>query len=116
MSIANEKEPAPVQGHGDMWYSAIVFTSILHGDTDIIQDMKDRREFGIQKYGVPLQCHNGRDGLVDAYQEALDMIVYLTQVSNENLYNDDYIDSINIIRESIVDSAVTLKRLINERS
>jgi len=116
MSIANEKEPDPVKGHGDMWHAAIVSTGILYGDIDVIQDMKDRREFGIQKYGVPLQCHNGRDGLVDAYQEALDMIVYLTQVSHENFTDEYYNDCINTIRKSVTEAAVQLKILINERN
>jgi hypothetical protein len=39
--------------------------------------MKDRDRIGREKYGTPLQPHNGRDSLVDAYQEALDLCVYL---------------------------------------
>ena len=31
------------------------------------------------KYGVGLQPHNGRDVLRDAYEEALDLCVYLRQ-------------------------------------
>lgn len=31
----------------------------------------------------PLQAHNGRDPLVDAYQEALDLVVYLRQAIEE---------------------------------
>ncbi len=38
---------------------------------------------GRRKYGVPLQPHNGRDCLVDAYQEALDLTVYLRQAIYE---------------------------------
>lgn len=45
----------------------------------VIQDMKDRDEHGRIRYGTPLQCFNGRDALVDAYQEALDLAVYLRQ-------------------------------------
>jgi len=41
------------------------------------QDMTARDQEGRRKYGVPLQPHNGRDNLVDAYQEALDLVVYL---------------------------------------
>lgn len=35
------------------------------------------RHAGRQRYGTPLTTHNGRDHLVDAYQEALDLAVYL---------------------------------------
>ena len=35
------------------------------------------------EHGTPLQAHNGRDPLVDAYQEALDLAVYLRQAIEE---------------------------------
>lgn len=41
------------------------------------QDMLKRNAFGIEKYGTPLQGFNGRDALKDAYEEALDLCVYL---------------------------------------
>ena len=43
----------------------------------VIKDMQDRHEVGIKRYGTPLQPHNGRDMLLDAYQEVLDLAVYL---------------------------------------
>lgn len=49
----------------------------------VIEDMKARDAAGRQKYGTPLQAHNGRDPLVDAYQEALDLVVYLRQAIEE---------------------------------
>ncbi len=45
----------------------------------VMRDMVDRDVAGAQKYGVRLQPNNGRDALVDAYQEALDLVVYLRQ-------------------------------------
>lgn len=42
-----------------------------------VADMKQRHEFGVAKYGIPLVAKNGRDHLSDAYQEFLDAIVYL---------------------------------------
>ena len=49
----------------------------------VVADMKARDAEGRRKYGVPLQPHNGRDVLVDAYQEALDLCVYLRQAIYE---------------------------------
>lgn len=43
----------------------------------VIADMAERDASGLAKYGTRLQPHNGRDQLVDAYQEALDLAVYL---------------------------------------
>lgn len=45
----------------------------------VIEDMKQRDNEGRKKYGTPLQASNGRDALVDAYQEVLDLAVYLRQ-------------------------------------
>ena len=43
----------------------------------VMADMQDRHELGIKRYGTPLQPYNGRDALRDAYEEALDLAVYL---------------------------------------
>lgn len=43
----------------------------------VMTDMRERDRFGKDKYGVRLQPNNGRDFLADAYQEALDLAVYL---------------------------------------
>jgi hypothetical protein len=45
--------------------------------------MVARDHVGRARYGTPLQAHNGRDALVDAYQEALDLVVYLRQAIEE---------------------------------
>jgi len=41
------------------------------------QDMAARDQEGRRRYGTPLQASNGRDHLQDAYEEALDLCVYL---------------------------------------
>jgi len=43
----------------------------------VATDISERAEFGLKKYGTYLQPNNGRDFLVDAYQEALDLVHYL---------------------------------------
>lgn len=43
----------------------------------VVADMKARDATGASKYGVRHQHDNGRDHLVDAYEEALDLAVYL---------------------------------------
>jgi hypothetical protein len=42
----------------------------------VLQDMRDRDQFGREKHGTPLQPFNGRDFLIDLYQELLDAVVY----------------------------------------
>ena len=45
--------------------------------------MYERDRVGRARYGMPLRAGNGRDALVDAYQEALDLAVYLRQAVEE---------------------------------
>jgi hypothetical protein len=67
---ATEYEPPPKPATGDLW-------------KEVIADMEARRDMGVAKYGTPLQTFNGRDPLIDAYQEALDLAVYLKQAIME---------------------------------
>jgi hypothetical protein len=46
-------------------------------------DLQERKQFGLRKYGTTLTAGNGRDPFVDAYEEALDLCVYLRQVIEE---------------------------------
>lgn len=46
---------------------------------EVMKDLEARILIGIAKYGEPLTTNNGRDSMLDAYQEALDMCVYLKQ-------------------------------------
>lgn len=46
-------------------------------------DIDAREQVGIQRYGTALQAHNGRDALRDAYEEAMDLTIYLRQVIEE---------------------------------
>lgn len=45
----------------------------------VLADLKSRAEMGKQKYGHYLETNNGRNALQDAYEEALDMCMYLKQ-------------------------------------
>jgi hypothetical protein len=64
-------QPAPRQAAGPAIWSLV------------IEDMRERDALGRARYGTALQAHNGRDALVDAYQEALDLVVYLRQAIEE---------------------------------
>jgi hypothetical protein len=49
----------------------------------MIRAIGERREHGKRKYGRALETHNGRDALKDAWEEALDLFTYLTQMRLE---------------------------------
>ena len=45
----------------------------------VMDDLVSRARAGKEKYGTFLQANNGRNAMVDAYQEALDLCMYLRQ-------------------------------------
>ncbi len=45
--------------------------------SQVIADIESRRQVGISRYGTALQPFNGRKTLLDAYEEALDLTIYL---------------------------------------
>jgi len=49
----------------------------------VIADIEERKQHGIRKYGTALQSGNGRDMLLDAYEEALDLAIYLRGLLDE---------------------------------
>lgn len=68
---ANHDQPEPIKNdHPAIWQI-------------VIMDMLNRDHVGRGRYKTPLQPHNGRDALSDAYQEALDLAVYLRQAIYE---------------------------------
>ena len=78
-------EPMPISGTGE---------KVLD---QVRQDLTDRDTVGRQKYGQSLKTFTGRDALMDAYQEALDLVMYLRQVimeRDDRVYNNTRPDKI----------------------
>lgn len=48
--------------------------------------VEERKAYGINKYGQALMTHSGRDALKDAWEEAIDLWAYLTQMDMEGEY------------------------------
>jgi len=66
MTKASEYQPAPIKGN-------IVVVDY------VLSDIRERAEAGKEKYGTYLETNNGRSPLWDAYQEVLDLAMYLRQ-------------------------------------
>lgn len=69
----------------------------------VVADMKARDAVGRERYGTPLQPFNGRKALVDAYQEILDLAVYVRQeiAEREALEKDLFEARQALIREGV---------------
>ena len=50
----------------------------------VLQDMLERKAIGLERYGTPLQAGNGRDALIDLYQELQDAVAYTRQKIEED--------------------------------
>jgi hypothetical protein len=45
--------------------------------TEVKKDLDARNRLGHESYGGPMEPHDGRDSLREAYEEALDLVMYL---------------------------------------
>lgn len=86
MTKATDEQPAPkATDKRPMWPEVIAYVQRNYeDDKDGLQavallttDMGERDRVGRERYGVPLTAGNGRNALIDAYQELLDFVVYL---------------------------------------
>lgn len=86
----------------------------------LLVDMIERDEIGRKRYGTPLSADNGRDHLIDAMQEALDMLVYLvTELDQRGKWppsTEPQADDLQEILVSHVNNLLHLRRIITLRS
>lgn len=117
----NMPEPDPVPTSATpTWELVISYMETLRAGyphpsiiDSVVVDMKERDAFGRQKYGTPLQYNNGRNHLVDAYQEALDRVVYLRN-ELERLFHASHppferIKSVVVAYEKAIDVMMIVK-------
>lgn len=58
----------------------------------VVADLQERARVGLRKYGDALRTFNGRNALQDAYEEALDLAMYLRQKIEEDRDRPDHAD------------------------
>jgi hypothetical protein len=80
----------------------------------VIVNAFGRHAVGIDRYGVPLHPHNGRDSLTDAYEELLDAAVYL---KNEAIEHPPAPNDLRLrqVYDQTIGLAITVRGLIDER-
>jgi hypothetical protein len=78
-SSLNTPQPEPGAGEGAEVWPTITENTNLALPEWLAVDMRERNRIGTAKYGTPLRVWNGRHPVIDAYQEALDLIVYVQQ-------------------------------------
>lgn len=94
MRDLNGDQPAPTPSNRrPAWelvqeYAQAVFPADVPVVQLVLHDMRERDQLGRARYGVALTADNGRDQLVDAYQEALDLAVHLMAYLDEHGINN----------------------------
>lgn len=82
----------------------------------VVADVGERKQLGIRRYGQPLRAYNGRDALLDAYQEGIDMAVYLLQAVQECGPRDMVVrDSLSSLYGRVALSLLVLRELMVSR-
>jgi len=106
-------QPLPVKGqvavHQAVIDSLPEWNLEEKGSWAIERGLRARLALGVRKYGTPLESHNGRDALQDAWEEALDTMVYVMQLKLESDPGDAL--ALSGIESSVMDVLAGLARL-----
>jgi hypothetical protein len=93
LRISPHVTPAPVGLAEDLTWPGLAGEQPMPTKNDapsvqgmVRDDLVVREQIGRERYGTPLQPHNGRDALRDAYEEALDLACYLRQAIAERVH------------------------------
>lgn len=88
MSAVNEQQIMPQVGQEKVLDYAFKFIPVNSDWNGIRSDLTLRAETGKTKYGTYLMSFNGRNPILDWYQEVLDAVMYTTQayIEAENEY------------------------------
>ena len=109
--LNTHEKPPTTNKHEPVWEAVIrdIKSAAIdpHIDALLVEDIRERDRIGEKKYGTRIQPLNGRDAIVDAYQEALGLVVYLRQrllelpllgAVSDMLLENVYRDSLSIVR------------------
>ncbi len=70
-------------GYGVVQQPAPVRTDLPVIGHLVQRDLTERMALGLERYGTQLRAFNGRDALIDVYQELIDACLYLRQALYE---------------------------------
>lgn len=91
-----------------------VHTSFTEIADKVVVDLKARETKGIANYGQSLHASNGRDALVDLYEELLDAVQYAKQVVVENK-DDETTHTVRRVYRILWTQVLDVRDLLDER-
>lgn len=92
-NYAATPQPRPIAEEG----SALVLPHVL-------ADLQARADWGLAKYQTYLHTNNGRDAMVDLYQELLDAVMYIKQALLERESTTDKLTRLRTSVNAILDN------------
>lgn len=82
--MTHVEQPLPRPATGPIMHDLVATDLVeMAGGEFAAVAMEQRKQIGIERYGQPLRCFNGRDAQRDAREEVLDLLVYLRQAIEE---------------------------------
>lgn len=120
MRNLNMHEPMPVRKDGEkaVWPEVWADLNGAVAEDDIreavIQDMRDRDAIGWERYGGPLVTNDGRDPLVDMYQELLDASVYAKKGLLGGGLTQAHAEALTVVYARLLRDACTVRGMIRE--
>jgi len=100
-------EPMPTSGKDLVLDEVLKHPSIT---SNIRNDLEDRAQKGLSEYGTYLQSYNGRNATMDAYQESLDLLMYMKQMEME-----EKTETLTGGCQLVLNIILQLKDLVDER-
>jgi len=93
VSVVDGEQPPPIHRPGVLSVQQQVITdlAVYSQGQPVAADIAERERVGIQRYGTPLQPGNGRSMIRDAYDENLDLVIYLRGAITEQGETEDLV-------------------------
>lgn len=116
-----EDQPLPQPGRGPLSHDTVISQLRWRYPTaavleSLCADVKARQELGISRYGRPLQAHNGRDVLLDLYEELLDGLAYCATAMEEFGTGDRHLAAqLVMVFDDLMSAAKLIRELRSER-
>lgn len=116
-------EPAPInQGDSPSMHDLAAYDVIdfdhFHEDIrkKLIALLKERKAYGLAKYGTILQAHNGRNAVNDLVDELLDAIVYnLQAITEEDVHTrKSKMNALYHVYRLVITAQLTILRMLEE--
>jgi hypothetical protein len=110
VSVVAGEQPSPIHRVGvrSVQQQVITDLAVYRYGGPVAADIAERERVGIERYGTPLQPHNGRCMIRDAYDENLDLVTYLRGAIAEQGETDELV----LVYDRAINLAIQLRGML----